>query len=332
MKKLIRIWTTLGIIMAASSMTNAEMSNFITYTAEGAGLSIDAVGLQNNTDGVVQADIPVGAQIYRAYLYSASVWDDPLYDVQFEGMTLISDAASRLDVGAKNTNVTSENRWDVTGLVNAKVGGGSGLFDFTVCELGYLDGEILSVIYSIPTEAVKTVMIFDGELSTTGDSFNVNLSPAFDGSDIIMSLGISFSHQASQYTIVNVNGQRLTSSAGGEDDGFAQNGGLITAGGIGDSIANPIDPFAGPGGNPRYDDELYNLAPFLNIGDNLISIDTLNPSHDDNVFFVGFEIPEPATVALLGLGALSLLRRRKNNQLSVDRKKTTKTAFYAAVM
>ena len=311
-----------GILFCATVNLHAAMKPFYSFTADGAGVSVDAVGLRDNTQGFLQADIPVGATVEKAFLYSASVWSRSLADVEFEGSTLISSPSSRLDVALKNSNPASENRWDVTSLVQTKVGGGSGLFDFSVKELGYLDGEILAVVYSILNQPTKTAIIFDGELATTGDTFDIQLSPPFEvGDDVIMSLGISYGYQGTdQYTRVDVNGQRLTSSAGGQDDGYGANGGLITAGGVGDSIANPPNPFAGPNNDPTYDDELYNLGSFLASGDMLITIDTLNPSNDDNVFFMALTaegkaqthvVPIPGAVWFLGSGLFGLLGLRK---------------------
>jgi hypothetical protein len=52
-----------------------------------------------------------------------------------------------------------------------------------------------------------------------------------------------------------------------------------------DSTDNPADPHAPPTGDPRFDDELYNLLPFVENGDTAIEVFTLNPSNDDNIFF-----------------------------------------------
>jgi hypothetical protein len=59
----------------------------------------------------------------------------------------------------------------------------------------------------------------------------------------------------------------MTTSAGGEDDGESADGALITAGGLDDSNANPADPYATDNGDPRQDDELYDLIPFVSNGD-----------------------------------------------------------------
>jgi cysteine-rich repeat protein len=88
----------------------------------------------------------------------------------------------------------------------------------------------------------------------------------------------------------DVNGARLTSFAGGSDDGFPQNGGLLTVGGYDDSNDNPVNPF---GQDP--DDELYNLVPFLVEGDDDIEVQTVNPSNDDIIFFAAIFSTIPST-------------------------------------
>ena len=106
-----------------------------------------------------------------------------------------------------------------------------------------------------------------------------------------MAVGISFGLQTSgetnQYTVIDVNGRRLTAAAGGPDDGSPLAGALLTMGGAGDNTANPADPVAMPQ-NLSSDDEYYDLTPFVNPGDTKIDIATANPSKDDNLFFATF--------------------------------------------
>jgi lysophospholipase L1-like esterase len=164
------------------------------------------------------------------------------------------------------------------------------------------EGEILEVIYDDPSVAVdQTVSILYGALNPSGDSYNVMLTAPIAASDpttrLEMSLGISYSYQDNgtpQYSMVDVNGQRLTTAAGGEDDGAPENGQLLTVGGDGDSTSDPVDPNATPAG-PSSDDELYDLRPFVSTGDTSIQVNTSNPSHDDNVFLATFTMNPPVS-------------------------------------
>ncbi|MEJ8572449.1 hypothetical protein [Microbaculum marinum] len=165
-----------------------------------------------------------------------------------------------------------------------------------------IDGEILVVVFAndrLPEK--QTVALMFGGQQLAGDRFEITLKSPIDKTDkdsvAHMGLGISFSCQyppscassGQQYTIVDVNSQRLTTAAGGEDDGASANGALITVGGIGDNFKNPADPFATPT-DPRDDDEMYNLKPFLGRKTKTIYVDTVNPSDDDNMFFAWFEL------------------------------------------
>ncbi len=229
------------------------------------------------------------------------------------------------------TNSLTAYRADVTSQVKSKIGSGSASpFTFTInseTPNTSIDGEVLAIVYSNPAEVTRTIAILNGFSAQNGDNFSFNFAQPVDktapGFQAQMSLGIGYSFQGtSQYSIVNVNGKRMTTSAGGQDDGSGVNGALITVGGIGDDFTtNPADPNATPT-NPRSDDEAYNLVDFMNNGDNTINFFTQNPSHDDNIFFAGLNVtaegnvvttPLPASILFLGtgLGGLALASRRR---------------------
>ncbi|HYP26211.1 MAG TPA: Ig-like domain-containing protein [Blastocatellia bacterium] len=267
-------------------------------------LSIDGLGTLDST-GTIQVNKPAGATVRKAFLAAASTGFSGRAlldgDVKIEGTDVAWSAVV-------SSSILSTNAFaDVTSIVKPIIDAApAGINSLTITEVdsGGIDGEILAVIFDDPNQTTNnTVIILFGAQNTAGDNFNVLLAePIADTTrPIDMSLGISFGFQPSgQFSLVDVNGNRLTTSAGGQDDGDNSNGALLTVGGIGDLNTNPPDPFATDAGGPRTDDELYDLRPFVQAGDTTISVFTRNPSGDDNILFAAFFF-EGAT-AIIGEG------------------------------
>lgn len=259
-------------------------------------LSTDAVGY--NTDcATIRVQKPSGATVASAFLAAATV---PFGGVINNGdITLAGTGVTFTETLA--SAIGGNNYWgDVTSIVKPVVDpAAAGIVNLTVCENSKtfnIDGEILAVVFNDASlTRNNTIVLLFGTQLTTGDNFSITTANPIDKTDpsllIDMSLGISFSFQPSgQFSTVDVNGHRMTSSAGGQDDGQPANGALITVGGIGDTDANPADPNANDAGGPRYDDELYSVLPFVNNGDSNILVHTVNPSGDDNIFFAAFNM------------------------------------------
>ena len=273
-------------------------------------LSVDGLGVYPENSGTIQVEKPAGATVRGAYMAAADVWGSnygPLPDgaVQINGNNVNWDSHNP-------TNANSA--WsDVTTIVGPIVDAApAGIVNLTITETINLDGSILAVIFDDPNQASdNTIVLLFGAQDVDGDTFAIGLAEPIDTSDpnlvLDMSLGISYGSQTStlhvQYSEVDVNGVRLTSSAGGPDDGDNSNGALLTVGGLEDSNANPPDPNAhGDSTSPRYDDELYNLIPFVSNGDTAINVYTKNPSNDDNIFFAALYLA--STTAVVGKGIL----------------------------
>ncbi len=323
-------------LVLGSTTAHASLSTSYVFNGQG-NMSLDACGA--NTENPVcsiTAIIPSGSTIEAAFLYSSLYTTSSIPSVTLEGSTY--SGADWTNLGANGG--LNAYRTDVTTQISAAVGGGSAIpYTFTInneAPNSRIDGEVLAIIYSNPAEETRTIAFLDGFSASSGDTTTVNLADPLTAAQLAdanfeatLSLGIGYGYQPtssadSQNSRVDVNGVNLTTCAGGQDDGGGFNGGLITVGGVGDSVANDHDCSAV---GPRQDDELYTLVPFLAAGDTSIVIDTLNPSQDDNIFFAAVNItalaavnapppptqsvPEPGTIALFGLGLLGLGFTRK---------------------
>ncbi|MDP6721434.1 MAG: pre-peptidase C-terminal domain-containing protein, partial [Pirellulaceae bacterium] len=274
---------------------------FATLTGN-VGVSTDGLGTDDL--GTLQANIPAGSAIELAILHVATrtgngtTFPPPApflpANIMFEGQTV---PITYLPNVADSANENFETgRVDVTGLVAARVAaGGTTMFNFTVDETitgqsNNIEGTSLTVVYSNPTLPERTVLILEGGLTgaaaqRTSLSFADPLDPNDPNFVAELALGIQYGFPGtSQFSTIDVNGQRLTSSAGAADDSAVTppfDGNLITVGGVGDSLANPPLPFSN---STFQDDELYDLRQFVSIGDRAITIDTANPSDDDSIF------------------------------------------------
>jgi hypothetical protein len=307
-----------GLLLAHGAVAHASLAllkptpdSLATFTGNG-GYSADGLG-QNGTGGTVQADVPAGSTVVQAYLYGtysgASTIDASNGVIDFDGTQIQLTQLPDVAPGCCSLNAA---RADVTSQVAAKVGSGGAVTDFVIGnDPSQLEGVALLVIYSNPNSPEKTIAVLDGGAAQNGDSVTFLFASPLDltapGFGAIMSLGSGFSFQGAaghvcgggQFSIVDVNAQRLTSCAGNYDDGEGNNGGLITVGGVGDSTDNPADPNAENGGE---DDEFYNLVPFLKQGDTQLKIDTSNPSEDDNLFLAVVDITARARATTVDCG------------------------------
>lgn len=267
-------------------------------------LSVDAAG--GSAVNRVRVEKPAkNAKVVKAYLLSAvhsAIFDTPA--LPNRAVSLDGKAVTWSAVQLNNVETFIAGAADVTKIVRAKLNAADpGKVNFTVKEKAgglaatdVFDGHVLAVVFSTPDDAKpRTIQLLFGGASPSGDAFGLTLAKPINPKKKVaraeMGLGIAFSIQAGgaqQFTAVEVNGKRLTSSAGGEDDGASTAAGRITVGGVGDRPNNP-DPNAAPT-NPRSDDERYSLLPFLTGKTSAIEVKTFNPSRNNNLFFAWFDL------------------------------------------
>jgi len=286
---------------------------------------------ENSGSGTIPIRKPdAGATVAKAFLFAATTgqtgYDLNPGDISINGTAVVFDPSldDANQIGSFNdaADVTTQ----IAAIVNPAP---AGVTDITVGEnngeTDNIDGEGLAVIFNDPAvTANNTIILLYGAQNPTGDQFNINLTSPLNTTDpsfyARMGLGSSFSYDfpgnAEQFSVIHVDGTLLSSSAGGQDDcdelnlatgDYCQNGELMTFGGPNHGTAhNPPDPTANSGGcvpdnTPLCDGEYYNLAPFLASGDSKITVNTLNPSDNDNIFYSSLELGDVSALVNEGI-------------------------------
>jgi len=259
------------------------------------------LSIDGTNSGSLQVDKPAGATVRGAYVAAAANWGQtpqPNGSVKIGGVA-VPAWEQVVDIAGGQP----ANHWvEVTSIVKPMVdAAAAGIVNLSYSTTSRIEGTVLAVIFDDPSQTTdNTVALLFGGQKLTGDNFYLALQDPIDKSDpglvMDMSVAISFGYQAGsyggQYSLIDVNGTRLTTSAGGQDDGF-----LITVGGVGDTNANPVPATSFCGNGPRCDDELYSLVPLLADGAQQIDVFTKNPSNDDNLFFAAFFLTVAGQVA-----------------------------------
>jgi hypothetical protein len=317
-------------LIGAFGLSTAAEASLVTFKSYSGNVAVSTDGW-GGTDGsgAVTANAPSGSKVIAAYLYTAT-WAGYVSTAPTT-VTLNGSAVTYSNTSYNNTVGLGSHRADVTSIVKSVIDGGAGgAYNFSINEgsdnFG-IDGNALVVVYENAALPDSSVGILDGFAAIGGDTTSINfadpLDPDADGFFAEMRLGIGFSC-CGQASDVTVNGTKITTVAGNNDDGEQQaNGSLITMGGDDDPFSTLMPGYTA-------DHERYNLADYITKGDTSIKVDTRNPSNDDNIFLAVFHVsgkagfnedpddpdtpavPLPAAGWLLagGLMGLAGLRRR----------------------
>jgi hypothetical protein len=331
------LFAALACIVVAGQ-ANASLTLFNSFTGNDL-VATDGCGSSTATC-TLQSNLQAGSTILAAYLYSStfSTSTNPNGTTLSKGAAVVTPTFSALgptDWGGQAW------RADVTSFVQANANIGS-LTTWTANEgaqTSIIDGEALVVVYAnaAAQPTTHTIAVLDGfSRALPGDTSNVTFNPLPVGFTAQMMIGDGFSFDGSlpnapdnsaQVSTITVNGTTLTSVAGHCDDAqdaACVNGNLITVGGNNaGSKTDPFTPFPGP--LVGQDHEHYDLSNVLKAGDTSATLNTVNPSDNDNIFLEVFDIsgtasfnqvPEPSTLALLfpALAGFAAFVRRRRSQ------------------
>ncbi len=261
----------------------------------------------------IQVEKPEGAIVRKAIFISGDGGnrnsnDRPPLDLELNGGSVVFTHWAYLTAGDRFNTYYG----DVTELVKTTIDEhAAGIFDLTFdqgdnADGDYVEGGSLIVIFDDPNAELSSIYLQAGTSDPAGDSFSFDFDAlTLDklANPMILSIGASNSYQTdapddgeggsgvNQHSNITVNGNVISDSAGGCDDMVdypvgCNSMGYNTIGGVGDDLDMPTVPWTNP---PGYfaEDELYDIASMMTVGDTGLTVETINPSNDDNLYFAG---------------------------------------------
>jgi len=222
----IRFAWLVGMVIAGVTEARAELVPVVQVTGR-ISVSADAQGNNNPSGGTLRVNKPAGATVRGAFLMAASYSNRTIADgdVSLNREEVTWNKAVHSNAGSI-ANFFHNVFADVTGMLKPALDeAASGILGVTVTERNTqtIDGTILIVIFDDPAQMTdSSILLLFGGQNTLGDTFSITLSRPLGTSTAAvatMGLGISFGFQGStgsgMFSRVDVNGARLTSSAGG---------------------------------------------------------------------------------------------------------------------
>lgn len=303
MKTLNRWWLIFATVLLGAVLTpqlalagfNFEYQEFGRYT-----LSVDGGGNQTVDNYNITINKPAGATVRKAYALVANVPGRPdpgTGALTFTiGASVITPSLDNVDSSSSNASIMTA-RWDdVTADLSAALNAAAaGPVTVNIKENAPSprdwDGATLFVVWDDPN-ANRTLIAFKLGSELTGENIDlvINTAPINTTNPLFqaeLGVGISFSTATgAQVSNVDFEGTRLTTVAGGFEDGALANGALFTIGGEGDT-------------RDRTDnDERYDVTDLITNNETSLNIVVSSANRDDYLFAVWFsgQAVEPPSV------------------------------------